>query len=219
MKLLICALLCALSTSAFADCIPSRTTDHASLRLAPKEVVITFDDGPSSKLTPRLLDTLSQYCVKATFFLVGEMVERGNASIVRREIAEGHSIGNHTYSHKILTRTSYDIAVYQILHAEAIITAAAGHRPRMFRFPGLATTKPVATFLHNHGYSIYNVDVDSDDWKGGTVGQILARTLDRLHRAGKGIILFHDIHAKTIALMPAFLATLKREGYTVVHVT
>ena len=79
----------------------------ATLPLAPKELVLTFDDGPWPTTTPKVLDALKAECVHATFFLLGRNVE-ANPAIARRELAEGHTIGHHTYSHPLLNSAARD---------------------------------------------------------------------------------------------------------------
>jgi peptidoglycan/xylan/chitin deacetylase (PgdA/CDA1 family) len=195
----------------------------ATLPLRPKELVLTFDDGPWPGTTPKVLDALKRECVRATFFLLGKNAEP-NAAIARRTLAEGHSVGHHTYSHAILDHLPIDKAEAEINHGiEADEFAIYGHRrtsPIMpfFRFPGFASNKTLLDRLSDRGIVVFGADVWASDWLPMTPVQQLKLVLDRIEKAGRGIVLFHDTKAQTAQMLPAFLRELKQRGYRIVHV-
>lgn len=194
-----------------------------TLPLRAKELVLTFDDGPWPGTTPKVLDALKRECVRATFFLLGKNAEP-NAALARRTLAEGHSVGHHTYSHALLDRLPLDKAEAEINRGiEADEFAVYGHRrtnPVMpfFRFPGFASTKPLLDRLSDRGIVVFGADVWASDWLPMSPEQQLTMVLERIEKAGRGIVLFHDTKSQTAQMLPAFLRELKRRGYRIVHV-
>lgn len=192
----------------------------ADLRLKPGEVILTFDDGPSPTYTPRILAALDDYGVKATFFMVGHMA-KANAETAKKVALAGHTIGTHTHRHENLAKISEVAALKTIGEGEdAIVGALAGtgFKPApFFRFPYLAHTSVLRADLGDLGVVIFDVDVDSLDFKKDSAKIVLERTLKRLEAAGGGILLFHDIHARTAKMMPDLLQALDARGYKVVH--
>lgn len=198
-----------------------------TLALKPKEVVLTFDDGPWPKTTAAVLDALKAQCVRATFFLIGENA-RARPELVRRALAEGHTIAHHSMTHPdaTLAHLPYDAAVAEIERGIAADDAAAygsvgtGAPPRVpfFRFPGFASTPELLAYLEQRGISVFGADLWASDWNKMTPEQELALVLGRLDAAGGGIILFHDTKTYTAAMIPAFLQALAERGYHVVHI-
>ncbi len=194
-----------------------------TLPLRAKELVLTFDDGPWPGTTPRVLDALKRECVRATFFLLGRNAE-ANAGLARRTLAEGHSIGHHTYSHPELNRMPLDKAEAEIDRGIAADEFAVyGHRrtdPVMpfFRFPGFAATQPLLDRLSDRGIVVFGADVWASDWLPMSPEQQLDVIMARIEQAGRGIVLFHDTKQQTAAMLPAFLRALKQRGYRIVHV-
>jgi peptidoglycan/xylan/chitin deacetylase (PgdA/CDA1 family) len=214
-----------------------------TLPLAPKEVVLTFDDGPLPGTTERILDTLRRECVRATFFVVGKEVA-ASPSLVRRELAEGHTVGNHTLTHALLNHISFAAAQNEIDSGFAAIrkatgdgtapvqVAAPGQIPRsisataapktpltpFFRFPGFASTPALLEALERRGIVVFGADFWASDWNHMTPQTQLSLVMTRLHATNGGIILFHDTKAQTAAMLPAFLRALRLEGYRIVHV-
>jgi len=190
-----------------------------TIELAPKEVVLTFDDGPHKINTRRVLNALLAECVKATFFPVGTMVE--NYPETLQAVADqGHTIGSHTWSHPINIRRLADSkAAAQIERGFRAINAAVDIQiAPFFRFPGLNHSKVMKTYAEQRGYAIFSTDVGSDDWRGIGARTIIRRTMVRLKQKGGGIILFHDTKRNTAAALPMFLKALKKGGYKVVHI-
>lgn len=192
---------------------------NQTIQLAPKEVVLTFDDGPHKINTRRILNALWAECVKATFFPVGTMVETYPATI--QEVADqGHTIGAHTWSHPKNIRRLSDIkAAAQIERGFRIINAAVDIQiAPFFRFPGLNHSKVMTEYAEERGYAIFSTDVVSDDWRGIGANTIIRRTMKRLKQKGGGIILFHDTKTATARALPYFLKALKNNGFKVVHI-
>ncbi|KQW22695.1 polysaccharide deacetylase [Afipia sp. Root123D2] len=189
-----------------------------TLPLADKEVVLTFDDGPSPPFTNRVLAALSDQCVQATFFLVGRTVA-ANAALVRRIAAEGHSVGIHTWSHQMLDTLPPARAQQEIDRGIAAVQAVLGSNTApFFRFPFFASTPALLDYVHSRGYSVFGADLWASDWNKMTPEVQLKLLTERLAFARKGIILLHDPRQQTAAMLPAFLRYLKANGYKVVHV-
>lgn len=198
------------------------TMDYAeTLPLVDKEVVLTFDDGPLPPHTGKILDILAAECVRATYFIVGRMA-RAYPELVRRAHAEGHTIGTHSMHHPLpfLSQGLHN-AQGEIAGGIAATAAALGPENRVapfFRFPGLHRTAAVEHYLGANRLMTWSADVPSDDWRHISPDEVVRRTLHRLEAKGKGIILLHDIQAKTVLALPKLLAELKVRGYRVVHV-
>ena len=194
-----------------------------TLPLADKEVVLTFDDGPFPPTTQRVLDALAKECVQATFFLIGKSAE-ANPVLVQRIAAEGHSIGHHSYSHPNMGHTAQDIAIKDIERGIAADELALNGRASaipttpFFRFPYFESTPALLDLMQVRGITVFGADLWASDWENMTPQQELALVTERLAKAGKGIILFHDPKARIAAMMPDFLRYLRTHGYRVVHV-
>src|SRR5947209_17132344 len=159
-------------------------------------IAMTFDDGPSVKLTPKLLDLLAAHHVKATFFVIGQNVA-DHPEIVQRAAREGHEIGNHSWSHPYLAKMSDDAVRSQIKRTEDAITGAIGSRPVLLRPPYGSITTRQKHFIHDDlGYEIILWDVDPLDWKEPGPNIVSSRILKET-RPGS-IVLSHDIHAQPI---------------------
>ena len=156
---------------------------------------LTFDDGPNPKITPQVLDWLKENQFHATFFLVGENVTR-YPDLVRRIIAEGHDIGNHSWSHPKLSGLSDAKVRDQLRRTEDAIVKACGRRPTLFR-PPYGALKPAqkAWIEKEFGYKIVLWDIDTLDWTKKTTSADVARRIEKGLKPGSpNIILSHDIH-------------------------
>ncbi|MEM8551890.1 MAG: polysaccharide deacetylase family protein [Pseudomonadota bacterium] len=197
-----------------------RVSRISDIALGPKEVVLTFDDGPLPGRTERILATLDRYGVQATFFVVGRMA-RAYPSSVRRIAQAGHSVGHHTDTHRNLARMGRKAALVEIARGERAVAKALIGSGRtaapFFRFPYLAHTTALRRALAARGTVVIDADIDSKDYFKQSPSKVLARTLARLRRKGRGVVLFHDIHERTVRLLPGFLAALKKGGFKVVH--
>ncbi|ESR25713.1 polysaccharide deacetylase family protein [Lutibaculum baratangense] len=186
--------------------------------LGEKEVVITFDDGPMPGKTNRILDTLDEYGVKATFLMVGQMA-RAYPQTAGEVAARGHTVGTHTERHANLTQLDFDDALAEIEEGRRHVAAAVAPRSAapFFRFPYLADTTALRRALADRGIVVIDADIDSKDYFVSTPEQVRDRALARVEQHGSGIILFHDIHARTAAMLPEFLEGLKERDYKVVR--
>jgi peptidoglycan/xylan/chitin deacetylase (PgdA/CDA1 family) len=194
-----------------------------TLPLNDKELVLTFDDGPWQTTTPKVLDALKRECVLATFFLVGRNVQ-AHPELARRELAEGHSVGHHSFSHPLLNRMSLAKAEAEIDRGIAADELAlyGQHRTTpttpFFRFPGFASSPALLDYLNGRGIVVFGADVWASDWNPMTPEQELHLILSRIDKIGRGIVLLHDTKAQTARMLPTFLRELKRRGYRIVHV-
>jgi peptidoglycan-N-acetylglucosamine deacetylase len=193
------------------------TTSDIILR--PGEVILTFDDGPRAGKTPAILDTLDRYGVKATFLMLGSAA-KANPALAQQVAQRGHTVGSHTYDHVNLAGLSRQAAFDEITRGEAAVADALGnqHLSPFFRFPYLSQTSYLRTSLLQGDMVVLDVDIDSKDYFKDSPEDVSARTLERLDARGSGIILFHDIHQRTVDMLPGFLAELDARGYSVVRV-
>ena len=196
---------------------------EASLGLRKKEVILTFDDGPIKGKTSRILKSLKEECVKATFFYVGTMA-RAYPTLVRRVVREGHTLAHHTHSHNRLPNYSSKkvskLIDQGVSRLQKIAYNDASTEPRIpfFRYPYLARNKRTDRLLAKKGLIAFGSNIDALDWKKNTPKQIHDRIMGKLRKDGRGIILMHDIHSRTARMLPDLLDTLKEEGYKVVHI-
>jgi len=191
-----------------------------TLPLKDHEVVLTFDDGPSSPRTAKVLDTLAAECVKATFFIVGEMA-RDAPELVRRAYSEGHSIGSHTQTHPHLPNLAFQKAKKEIDDGINSTIAALGDPKALspfFRAPYLELNDRLERYLGSRKIAVWSIDFQADDWEPLSADQIVALALKRIEAAHKGILLLHDPESNTPAALVKLLRELKVRGYKVVHV-
>jgi peptidoglycan-N-acetylglucosamine deacetylase len=208
-----------------AATVPRVGRKHFSqtLPLAPKEVVLTFDDGPEAGSTARVLDALKRECVQASFFLLGRSA-LAHPELARRELSEGHTVAHHTFSHPLLDRMPIAAAEAEIDRGFTAVDSALYGRsdraPRtpFFRFPGFASSPALLERLERRGIVVFGADLWASDWNPMSPDQELALVLRRLDTAHGGIVLFHDTKAQTAAMLPAFLRVLKHRAYRIVHV-
>jgi len=177
-----------------------------------KVVALTFDDGPNPTTTNQALDILSKYGIKATFFVLGKNVS-GNEEILKRMKADGHVIGNHSWSHPVLSKLSLDEAKKQITDTEDALTKVLGSSSKLMRPPYGAITDDIRNSLD---LSFIMWDVDSLDWKSKNEAAILTE-IQREVKNGS-IILMHDIHAETVNALPKVIDYLKGQGYDFVTI-
>ena len=192
-----------------------------TLPLNDHEVVITFDDGPIPPYSNSILDTLASQCVKATYFLVGEMAQ-AYPSIVRRIYNAGHTIGTHSQNHPFaFQRLSEPKFERQVDLGIASVDTALGDSKALspfFRIPGLGRTNAIESYLASKSLVAWSADVVADDWKRIGAREIVRRAMRRLETRGRGILLLHDIHPATVTALPMLLKELKDHGYQVVQV-
>ena len=180
-------------------------------------IAMTFDDGPSATLTPKLLDLLAAHHIKATFFVIGENVTE-HPEIVARAAREGHEIANHSWSHPNFGKMSDENVRRQLQQTDDAIKNATGRRPTLLRPPyGSITTREKRWIHDEFGYDIILWDVDPYDWKRPGPAVVRARILKET-RPGS-IVLSHDIHPGTIEAMPSTFDELEAKGFKFVTVS
>ncbi|MGC8832801.1 MAG: polysaccharide deacetylase family protein [Armatimonadota bacterium] len=180
-----------------------------------KEIALTFDDGPHPAYTPKLLDILDRYGVKATFFVVGMMARR-YPNLVKEEAAKGHVVGNHTYHHVDLTKLSEEEIADEIQRCDAVLKRILGKQPRYFRPPGGDYNAKIAQISQAMGHTMVLWTDDPGDYANPGEDVILERTLGRVRNGG--IILMHDGIQQTIDVLPTIITYLRNKGYRFVTV-
>jgi cellulose synthase/poly-beta-1,6-N-acetylglucosamine synthase-like glycosyltransferase/peptidoglycan/xylan/chitin deacetylase (PgdA/CDA1 family) len=195
-------------------------------------VALTFDDGPDPTWTPRILDILKAYHAPATFFIIGEnaLTER---SLLEREIAEGHEVGNHTYTHPNLALASPGETDLEINATQRLVQAFTGHSMRLFRAPYFGDAEPTTAdeivpieTAQKLGYFAVGLHVDPGDWRRPGVQEIIDQTLEQVgdtdpDRSGN-VVLLHDSggdRSQTVAALPAIITGLRARGYTLVPIS
>ena len=180
-------------------------------------IAMTFDDGPSATLTPKLLDLLAAHHIKATFFVLGELVAE-HPEIVARAAREGHEIANHSWSHPNFGKMSQENVRSQLQRTDDAIKNATGKRPTLLRPPYGSITDREKHWIHDEfGYDIILWDVDPLDWKRPGPAVVRNRILKET-RPGS-IVLSHDIHPGTIEAMPSTFDELQAKGFKFVTVS
>ena len=203
-------------------------------------VALTFDDGPDADWTPRILDILKAKGVPATFFVVGEnaLTQRG---LLQRELAEGHEIGSHTYTHPNLAQTTPGETSLELNANQRLVQAFTGHTMRLFRAPYFGDAEPTTAdeivpvaLAQQQGYLSVGLHVDPGDWKRPGVRQIVDATIagitsgpatcrnDADANCSRNIVLLHDSggnRAQTIAALPLIIDALRARGYRFVPVS
>ncbi|WP_314397272.1 polysaccharide deacetylase family protein [uncultured Gemella sp.] len=176
-----------------------------------KAVALTFDDGPNPNTTPIALELLKKYNAKGTFFMVGKAVA-GNEEIIKQVVAEGHQIGNHSWSHPLLTKISLEQAKSQINDTTEALKKASGQDVHIMRPPygGINATIQAAV---DQSFILW--DVDTLDWKNRNTASIMKEV--RKARPGS-IILMHDVHQTSINALPTVLQYLTKQGFELVTI-
>ena len=206
-----------------------------TLPLQDHEVVLTFDDGPAAETTAKILEALAAQCVRATFFDIGREVERF-PDLARREVAEGHTVAYHTYSHPQPTMRAMTVAAARadvwrgmaaaekLAYGADIASAPEGdfaalklHAP-FFRFTGFAETADLHALFAADNIAIFGTDVWAADWNKMTAKKELSVIMAALDHAGRGVVLLHDDKPWTAEMMPDFLVALKSHGFRVVDI-
>lgn len=186
--------------------------------LEPKEVVLTFDDGPQVKTTQAVLDALANNCTKATFFELGKMA-LGMPEISREVAKAGHTIGTHTWAH--IDERTLKTEAEQIAEIEkgisAVHRAVGGPIAPFFRFPALHDTPETMKHLATRNIAVFSTDIDTLDFKPQKPEALVKHVMEKLEKYGKGIILMHDIQPRTAAAIGPLLAEMKAKGFKIVH--
>lgn len=175
-------------------------------------VSLTFDDGPNAEFTPRILAVLARYQVRATFFVVGSQVER-MPELAKRIVAEGHVLGNHTWSHRNLTEVAAGELTFEIDHTQQVLAGLGGAPVRCFRTPFGRVNRHVRDAVHARGLSLSEWTTDSADWKQPGTQAIVTRALEGA--VPGAVLLFHDSGpdmSQTVAALPAIITGVRAKG-------
>jgi delta-lactam-biosynthetic de-N-acetylase len=189
------------------------TTDDEQAKGA-KVVMLTFDDGPTKDVTPKILDILKENDVPAVFFVTGYGAK--NEDVLKRIHAEGHVIGTHTMNHDNLREMTEEQARREIVGVNQMVERILGFKPRLFRPPFGAYNDTVLKILREEHMEIVNWSDGSKDWEGVVNGRkdparIVQDVMDQLHPGA--IILFHDTHMHTAEALPEIIKQLRTKGY------
>jgi chitin deacetylase len=200
--------------------ITLNTQDKAIAQGEPlKAIALTFDDGPWPEITSQVLDILKGNNVKATFFVVGKQVQK-YPQLLKQVVAEGHAIGNHTWSHQYGPYNE-STAAREIEDTATLIYQTTGVKTSLFRPPAGILNNGLVTYAQQQNYGVIMWSVDSKDWRSRPT-----RTpafIDNVLKEAKpgGIVLLHDgggDRSATIKALPQLIAQLKKRGYQFVTV-
>lgn len=195
------------------------TPVYRSVETDTKKIALTFDDGPHPTLTPKILEILRRYNVKATFFMVGENVVNYPQS-AQMVVNEGHEIGNHTFTHRHVLGMSEETLKGELGRCEDALRELCEYRTHLFRPPEGAVTPCVERCTEEGDYSLILWSLDTRDWEHKSAKKIASSVLDGI-RPGD-IILMHDyigVKSKTPEALEVLLPELLRRGYEPVTVS
>jgi cellulose synthase/poly-beta-1,6-N-acetylglucosamine synthase-like glycosyltransferase/peptidoglycan/xylan/chitin deacetylase (PgdA/CDA1 family)/spore germination protein YaaH len=205
-----------------------RTGDHPGL------VALTFDDGPDPDWTPKILDELKKENVPATFFVVGSYGQE-NPDLIRRIVAEGHDIGNHSFTHPNLGEIPKGVTTVEINATQRLIQSLTGRSTTLFRAPYFGDAEPTTADevepiveAKKLGYIAIGLHIDPDDWQTPGTDEIVNRTVDGITNQTTDedvrgqVVLLHDgggDRSQTLEALPRIIETLRAKGYKFVTVS
>lgn len=179
-------------------------------RGAGRRVALTFDDGPDPQRTPAVLDLLARQGVRATFFVVGARAE-AHPELVRRMVAEGHVVGNHSYTHSWrFPLRSLGRTMEELRRTGEVLHRITGRQPRLFRPPFGVTNPTIARAVRRMGLDPVGWSIRSLDTMGQSPERVAARILRRLHPGA--VILLHDRCAGSEQLVGLLVEGLRSRG-------
>ena len=200
--------------------MPGQTTDFGH------RVALTFDDGPDPATTPAILDVLRDHGIKATFFVVGARAEQ-HPELIERIAGEGHTLGNHTYYHRDMTKLAPDLMLKELQDTQAVIDQALGSHARitLFRPPCAApynteTDKLPAFQRFMREQKMYPVmwNIDPRDWALKDQPGLIVDNVAQSTPEGGGIVLLHDTQPQTVDALPKILDYYKAASFQVTGV-
>jgi len=196
----------------------------------PGLVALTFDDGPDARWTPKILDILKAKRAPATFFVIGENMQT-RPDLVRREVAEGHDVGSHTWTHPNIGETPIAQVDVELNATQRLFEVITGRSMRLFRPPFFGDAEPstpheVAPLViaQTLGYLVVGLRIDPDDWQKPSPQTIIDRTLARLDHPGERpgqVVLLHDAggnRENTVKALPGLIDAIRARGYRLVTV-
>ncbi|CAM4469247.1 polysaccharide deacetylase family protein [Paenibacillus tarimensis] len=197
--------------------VPSERRVEHQVADKNNRMALTFDDGPDAKYTTQVLDILKEYNIKATFFVVGQQVER-YPDVLKRIRDEGHEIGNHSFGHANLRKLSKKGVEQEISRGDQAIQEVLGEKPVLFRAPYGITPDTLTDVLKEKDKQLISWTIDTRDWAGTPEDEILDTVLERVQPGG--IVLMHSFGGKnsnldnTIAALPAVIEAVQELGYS-----
>jgi len=204
---------------------PYMITRHGG---AARKVALTFDDGPDPHYTPRILDALREAGVPATFFIIGVNGEL-NPELLRREVEEGHEIGNHTFTHPNIATISSTQFQLELSATQRLLATAVGRHSLLFRPPYAVDAEPETIdqirpieWATAQGYLVVGMQIDPDDWQRPGVDEIVRRTVEEAERGEGNMILLHDAGGdrdQTVEALPKIVEALRGRGFQFVTVS
>ena len=193
-------------------------------------VALTFDDGPDGRWTPRILDILKKKHAPATFFVIGQNMQK-RPDLVEREVAEGHDVGGHSWTHPNIAETPLPQVTVELNATQRLFEVLTGRSMRLFRPPFFGDAEPstpheVAPLViaQTLGYMTVGLRIDPDDWQKPSPQEIIDRTLDRLDNPGARpgqVVLLHDAggdRSRTVQALPGLIDAIRARGYRLVTV-
>ena len=209
--------------------VMARKNEWMGLQLEKGQVLLTFDDGPHPTYTKEILAILARYKVKAIFFQLGQNLGTVNADkaelnrnqeIEKELLSAGHAIANHSFTHPLLPKLTQAQVQQEIDKTQALLNLIItddNHRTHLFRAPYGGRNSMILGELGERGLRSVLWNVDSLDWSDPIPESIVHRILQELDHDGRGIILMHDIHPKTVLALPILLDELIKRDYHFVH--
>ncbi|HKS82136.1 MAG TPA: polysaccharide deacetylase family protein [Candidatus Acidoferrales bacterium] len=218
----------------YEDALPESDTRGGGVRakssrqmygaeLPPKTLLLTFDDGPHPRYTDKILKILKDNNIQAVFFEVGRNVGTvapdgqiklaPTAAVSYRILAQGSSIGNHSYSHPVLPKLDPAGYTREIDSTNDLLKYVLKSDPALFRPPYGASNTAILDLAQSDHLKTMIWNIDSMDWADPVASSIAQRVMQGVEKYGRGIILFHDIHSRAIAVLPDLIATLRAQGY------
>ncbi len=192
-------------------------------QLPEKTVLLSFDDGPHGRYTDEILEILQRYQAPAIFFELGQnlgsvdaqgQVKPGPGSdVAKRVLAAGHQLANHSFTHGLMSKFAQEQVRDEAAHTEALLDKAGRSGQALFRFPYGARNDQALDTIEALKLRSMMWNIDSLDWSDPIPKSIAARVIGEVQKQQRGIVLFHDIHARTVQALPLVLDQLVAEGY------
>jgi cellulose synthase/poly-beta-1,6-N-acetylglucosamine synthase-like glycosyltransferase/peptidoglycan/xylan/chitin deacetylase (PgdA/CDA1 family)/spore germination protein YaaH len=200
--------------------------------VTPGKLALTFDDGPDPDWTPKILDILKEKGVHASFFIIGENAQ-AYPDLVQRMLAEGHDVGNHTFTHPNLGDLPDALVTLEINSTDRLFEALTGRSMRLFRAPYLGDAEPTTAdeivpiaIAQGMGYLSVGLHVDPNDWQRPSADDIVSRVIAQVTDPNPDVrghvILLHDSggdRSETVAALPKLIDALRSQGYQFVPVS
>lgn len=192
--------------------LPSRLVATRA-RTHGKVLYLTFDDGPDPEHTPAVLDLLQRHGARATFFLVGELIDR-HPDVVRRIVDEGHQLGNHSWSHPFMPDLPIAAQIEEIARTDACLAAYDGRARHPFRPPFGNFSHELLLHFARTGRTIAFWSYNSNDYRRLPAAILLEKVRTNPPRSGD-VVLMHDDNHDTVALLAGLLPEWRTQGYAV----